>query len=167
MNEKQYLEWKVRRDYNDIDDGWVGKFRWKTQLDSSNRWRIYVSWNEKDDIIMPFHLPESYDEYDMMTNDSSFGFDEFPLPLWNYGSYDGICKIGLDEFPYSELTDEDTKYNKDDPIVSHEKIEEMAKEIINCITKYQLKKAKIIQYNKEMEEIDAQKNKVRQKWEQI
>lgn len=165
MEEKKYLESKVKRDYNNIDSGFVDKFYWKTQLDSSNRWRIYVSWNAKNDIIMPYDLPDSYDEYTSMSNDASFWFDGLDMPLWNYGEYEGVHKIGLDEFPYSELADE--KYREDDPTKTHTEMQELAIKIIDYIKKYQVKKADIIQYNKEMNELDDQKQKLREKWESI
>jgi hypothetical protein len=167
MNEKEYLELKVRQSFNEIDDGFHEKFHWVTKLDSSNCWRIYVSWNVKDDIIMPFDTQDYIDGQDCMSNDSSFGFDDFSLPLWDYGSYEGRHEIGLDKFPYSALTDENTKWKKDDPIVTHERINELAIQIINCIIEYQSKKENILQFNKEMDDLETQKNKIREKWEGI
>lgn len=168
MDEKKYLEWKIKQDYNEIDHNFYKDFHYETKLDSSNRWRIYVSWNVKDktigDIIMPL---DTYTE-DRFDGSSMFGFDNFPLLLWDYGVYDGRHLIGLDQFPYSELTDEDSKssLNKglEKQVLSHEKINELAVQIIDCILEFQKESKKINDFNKKMYEIESQKQKIQEEF---
>ena len=167
FTEIDYLNGKIDRNYQDIDDGFYNDFSYEIKLDTSKNWRIYVSWDVKKEMIMPFNIYEDYDYND----DSSFSLENFPLTLWNYGvtkfDFSESHKIGLDQFPYSELTKEDSKFSSrlkrslDETTLRHDQVIELAKKLIDCIIEYQSKKEKILEYNRKHQELNDQRNLIK------